>query len=217
VDHDAAATDRPDRRSVAVAGHTGDLATAVAGLTHPDGRVRATALGALARCRSLDTARLVAACDDPDPVVRRRAATLAAERDDIDLQRLLGDPDPSVVETAVWALGEQSPAAPTPPAGRIAALAAIATGHADPLCREAAVAALASLGEPAGLDAVLTALDDRPAIRRRAVVALAAFDDPRAEAALGAALHDRDRQVRETAEELLAVDRDPGDDAGGIS
>jgi HEAT repeat protein len=89
----------------------------------------------------------------------------------------------------------------------------VATSHPDPLCREAAVAAIASIGHPDAIETVLAALTDKPAVRRRAVVALAAFDDPRAEAALEAALQDRDRQVRETAEELLAVPLgDPEDD-----
>jgi HEAT repeat protein len=65
------------------------------------------------------------------------------------------------------------------------------------------VAALGSLGDPAGLAAVLAACADRPAIRRRAVVALAAFEGPEVEAALEAALADRDWQVRQAAEDLL--------------
>ena len=63
-------------------------------------------------------------------------------------------------------------------AAAVTALAATATSHADPLCREAAVAALGSLRAPAGLPAVLAALEDKPAVRRRAAVALAGFDGP---------------------------------------
>ena len=63
---------------------------------------------------------------------------------------------------------------------------------------------MGAIGDPAGLDAVLDALDDKPAIRRRAAVALAGFDDPRVETALGAvAAGDRDWQVRQAAAELL--------------
>ena len=58
-------------------------------------------------------------------------------------------------------------------------LASAGSGHADPLCREAAVAALGAIGDPAGLAAVLAALEDKPAVRRRAAVALAAFEGPR--------------------------------------
>ena len=67
----------PGRRDVAVAGHTGDVTTARRALDHPDPSVRATALGALERLGQLDDARVVAAFSDPDPGVRRRAATIA--------------------------------------------------------------------------------------------------------------------------------------------
>jgi len=79
-------------------------------------------------------------------------------------------------------------------------------GHDDPLCREAAVAALGAIGDRAGLPAVLAALDDKPAIRRRAAVALAAFEGPEVDAALKRCLDDRDWQVRQVAEDLLAVE-----------
>ena len=42
---------------------------------------------------------------------------------------------------------------------------------ADPLAREAAVAALGAIGHPDGLPAILAATSDKPAIRRRAVLA----------------------------------------------
>jgi HEAT repeat protein len=85
-------------------------------------------------------------------------------------------------------------------------LASAASGHADPLCREAAVAALGAIGDPAGLTAILGALDDKPAIRRRAAVALAAFEGPAVDAALRRCLDDRDWQVRQVAEDLLSVE-----------
>ena len=85
-------------------------------------------------------------------------------------------------------------------------LASAGSGHPDPLCREAAVAALGAIGDPAGLPAVLAALEDKPAVRRRAAVALAAFDGPDVEAALRRCLDDRDWQVRQVAEDLLAVE-----------
>ena len=47
-----------DRRAVATAGHTGDVATAAGGLAHDDPGVRATALGALQRLGVLDEATL---------------------------------------------------------------------------------------------------------------------------------------------------------------
>jgi HEAT repeat protein len=115
----------------------------------------------------------------------------------------LDDADPSVVEMVAWSLGERAEG------GAVAALARLVPadgGHPDPLCREAAVAALGAIGDPDGLPAVLVALDDKPAVRRRAAVALAAFDGPEVEAALRRCLDDRDWQVRQVAEDLLAID-----------
>ncbi|MCA1657380.1 MAG: HEAT repeat domain-containing protein, partial [Actinobacteria bacterium] len=93
----------------------------------------------------------------------------------------------------------------------VGALAAMAAGHDDPLCREAAVAALGALGDERGLPAILAATTDKPAIRRRAVIALAPFEGPEVEAALERAKADRDWQVRQAAEDLLAA----GAGAGG--
>ena len=84
-----------------------------------------------------------------------------------------------------------------------ARLAELATGHEDALCREAAVAALGALGDPAGLPAILAATTDKATVRRRAVIALAPFDGPEVDAALERARTDRDWQVRQAAEDLL--------------
>jgi HEAT repeat protein len=85
----------------------------------------------------------------------------------------------------------------------VAALARTATAHPEPLCREAAVAALGAIGSPDGLGAVLAALEDKPAIRRRAVVALAAFESAEVLTALARAADDPDWQVRQVAEDLI--------------
>ena len=77
--------------------------------------------------------------------------------------------------------------------------------HSDPLVREAAVAALGSIAHEDGRDAVLHACTDKPAIRRRAVLALGVFGGPEVDAALHRALEDRDWQVRQAAEDVLAV------------
>jgi HEAT repeat protein len=133
--------------------------------------------------------------------VRARAAELTADLPgDVDppLVPILDDGDPAVVEAAAWASGERRPPEP----GVVAALAAVTTGHDDPICREAAVAALGAIGDPVGLPAVLAATTDRPAIRRRAVLALAPFAGPDVEAALERALADRDWQVRQAAEDV---------------
>ncbi len=188
-------TDR--RRAAALAGHSGDETGARRALADDDPGTRAVALGALARLGELGDGELRAALADPSPTVRRRAAELAVPTG-VDLVPVLADPDPLVVEQAAWALGERAPAPRI-----VAALAGVAGGHDDALVREAAVAALGALGDPAGLPAVLAATTDKPAVRRRAVLALAAYDGPEVEAALRRALGDRDRQVRQAAEDLL--------------
>jgi HEAT repeat protein len=200
-----------ERRAVAIAGHTGDLATARRGLEHNDPAVRATALTALQRLGQLDDHGLVAAFADPDPLVRRRAASIAAAHPNIDLGALLVDTDPSVVEVAAWACGEHERVGD----GVLETLVSLAGGDAageDPLVRESAVAALGAIGDDRGLDAILTATADRPAVRRRAVLALAPFlapEHPRApdvRDAIDRALADRDWQVRQAAEDLIGGD-----------
>ncbi len=186
-----------------MAGHVGDRAAAVAGLSDDDASVRVTALGALDRLGALRDDVLTLYLADPEPSVRRRACELSATRPTVPMVTALDDPDPSVVEMAAWALGERREREAVP---RLAGLAPAGTGHADPLCREAAVAALGAIGDPAGLPAVLGALDDKPAVRRRAAVALAAFEGPAVEAALRRCLDDRDWQVRQVAEDLLSVE-----------
>ena len=109
----------------------------------------------------------------------------------------LADDDALVVDAACCTLGETG--GPTV----VGRLSVVAATHTDARCREAAIAALGSLGQPAGLPAVLGALDDKPAVRRRAAVALAAFSGPEVEAALRRCLEDRDWQVRQSAEILL--------------
>jgi HEAT repeat protein len=193
---------RQRRRDAALAGHTGDVGRATAACTDPAPPVRATALGALARLGALETDELRRALADGDAGVRRRACELAATRREVGLAPMLDDRDDGVVEMAAWALGEQGDATAVPV---LAAMADPASGHDDPLCREAAVAALGAIGDPRGLAAVVAALSDKPAVRRRAAAALAAFDGPAVDAALQSCLRDRDWQVRQVAEDLLAA------------
>ena len=188
------------RRAAALAGHTGDQVAALTALTDEDPGVRATALGALDRLGRLDDAVLVAALDDDSPTVRRRAAELAATRPRVPMLALLDDTDPSVVEVAAFACGEQGEAVAPEVVTRLAALA---TNHEDALVREAAVAALGAIGAPSGLSAILAATSDKATVRRRAVIALAPFDGPEVQAALERARSDRDWQVRQAAEDLL--------------
>ena len=195
------ADDVARRRAAALAGHRGDAAAARSYLGDPAPAVRATALGALARAGALTSEDLAAGLVDTAPAVRARAAELAAAVPGAEspaLAPVLDDGDPAVVEAAAWASGERQPPEP----GIVAALAAVTTGHDDPLCREAAVAALGALGDPAGLPAILAATTDRPAVRRRAVLALAPFAGPEVDAALARARDDRDWQVRQAAEDV---------------
>jgi len=186
------------RRDVALAGHLGDERTARAGVESVDPAVRATALGALERLGHLDDGDLVRAFADASPIVRRRAAEIAATHPGVDLRPLLDDDDPFVVEMAAWSCGEHE-AVEDPTLLRLIELA---TGHGEPLVREAAVAALGAIGDERGLPAILHGTTDKPAIRRRAVIALTPFDGPEVDAALERALSDRDWQVRQAAEEL---------------
>jgi len=193
------------RRAVALAGHAGDVAFVRTALGDPDGRVRATALGALARAGALSGTDVAVAAADPDPAVRRRAAEVAAASDPPGAAAvvlgLLDDGDNRVVEVASWAAGEV-----TGGVAAVARLAALAGSHDDPLVREAAVAALGSIGDERGLPAILAATRDKPAIRRRAVLALAPFEGAEVDAALARARDDRDWQVRQAAEELTRSD-----------
>ena len=185
-----------------MAGHLNDPSTAHAALTDPSPPVRAAALGALDRLGLLPPAGLGDALGDRSPLVRRRACELCATRAETGADRLpsmLDDDDASVVEAACFALGELGARAGSE---ATATLTAVVTTHDDPLCREAAVAALGAIGDPAGLAAILAATTDRPAVRRRAVLALAPFDGPEVDAALQRAAVDRDWQVRQAAEDL---------------
>ena len=186
------------RRAAALAGHTGDDATARSALASDEPAVRAVALGALERLGALDDAMVTAALVDESPVVRRRACELAASRPDVSLLGALDDADPGVVEVAAFACGERVAASEAV----LSRLVELATDHADALVRESAVAALGALGDPIGLPAILVATHDKPAVRRRAVIALAPFDGPEVDAALATAAGDRDWQVRQAAEDL---------------
>lgn len=202
IDHDAAGR----RRDAALAGHRGDVDAARTATLDDDATVRATALGALTRCGALTAGDLETAMADPSPIVRRRAATEAATAAGhpvlssiaISMVPLLADDDDSVVEVAAWACGEQVP----PDPATVPVLVSLVRDHDDALVREAAVAALGSIGDSRGLSAILAATTDKPAIRRRAVLALAPFEGEAVDEALERARGDRDWQVRQAAEDL---------------
>jgi len=171
-----------------------------------DPRVRAAALGALARAAPNNaTAPWLRGLGDHAPTVRRRAAELApALPADAGvahaLVAALDDADVTVVEAVAWSLGELGGTARA--SGAVPALVEVTRTHRDALAREAAVAALGALGDADALPAILDACRDKPAVRRRAVLALAPFEGPEVDAAIDAALTDRDWQVRQAAEDL---------------
>lgn len=191
-------------RGVAIAGHEGDAATVLAGLGHREPTIRVAAVSALVRMQieTADQMRLL--LRDPEVPVRRAAANIcqrcrvAGELVE-DLVALLDD-DETVAEVSAFALGEIGDTSRLV----IEKLETMAVSHGDALCREAAVAALGSLG--VGLQTILAALTDVATVRRRAVIALAPFDGPEVEAALAHALEDRDWQVRQAAEDLSLGD-----------
>ncbi len=186
------------RREVIEAAAAGDVAAVSAALAHPEDRVRASAVRALARLGALDATRCRQAATDTSARARRAIAEAGAIEPMVDLAALLEDDDPSVVEVAAWAAGERGDAGQP----LVVRLGTISAEHPEALCREAAVAALGAIGDEAGLGAILAAMDDRATVRRRAVLALAPFDHPDVTAALQRALADRDWQVRQAAEDL---------------
>lgn len=214
------------RRKVVLAGHTGDLDTALGGLSDSDPSIRASALGSLARLGKLLAVQVASASEDPAPAVRARACELAvpsgapgapgAWRPTAAAAWLVGglrDRDATVVEAACFAageigdgLGDGSPQAQTALGAMLEALCEVAGSHPDQLCREAAVAALGAIGDPRGLEVILTAAsNDKAAVRRRAVLALAPFDGPEVKQALERAATDRDWQVRQASEDLTSA------------
>lgn len=191
------------RRAATLSGHLDDEAGARRALSDPDASVRAAGMGALARLKKVDVPSIRLALGDREAEVRRRAIEAAAAPElgaavTDELVGLLDDADTLVAETAAATLGELTATEPV-----VSALCRMAIDHDEPLCRESAVAALGSLGDPAGLAAILKATKDRPAVRRRAVIALAPFEGAAVDEALNVALQDRDWQVRQAAEDLL--------------
>jgi HEAT repeat protein len=192
-----------NRRKAILSRHSGDYKLAISLLDDGDAKVRGAALSSLEKLGKLSRKILEKSFCDASPEVRKRAIELLVKRPEEIPLNAFDDEDSLVVETACWAAGEKE----NQTHELINQLCFIADSHTDQLCREAAVAALGSIGSPLGLETVLEALKDKPAIRRRAVIALAAFDDPKVDEALKKSLNDRDWQVRQIAEDLLDVSR----------
>ncbi|MEY3805464.1 MAG: hypothetical protein RIR69_276 [Actinomycetota bacterium] len=188
-----------DRFNVIEAGFTGDEKTARDGLGHHEPEVRASAIRALFRMKCLHSGDIEKFLDDENAEVRRTAVECAVEHHDVSLTRLLNDTDVFVAEMAAWCLGEQPV---TDDALR--ALIEATLHHREAVVREASAAALGSLGDARGMNAILHACTDKPAVRRRAILALAPFEGPEVDQALQTALSDRDWQVRQNAEILIS-------------
>ena len=188
-----------DRFLVIEAGFTGDEPTARRFLTDRDPSLRASAIRALHRMKKISDVELQQTLSDNDAEVRRTAVECAVHHVDVAVHHLVHDDDVFVAEMAAWCLGER----PVTDAA-IDTLTSAAMHHDEAVVREAAAAALGSLGDKRGLNAILHACDDKPTVRRRAILALAPFEGPDVEAALEKALHDRDWQVRQNAEILIS-------------
>ena len=188
-----------ERFDVIQAGFTGDATLARAGLTHSEGLIRVSALRALHRMNQLTSDDLTTCISDTNADVRRTVVELSAQFSDVEIHHLINDADLFVAEMAAWALGERTAITDV----EIEMLIHHTTEHAEPVVREACAAALGSLGDERGLQAILSACADKPAVRRRAILALAAFEGNEVDAALTAALEDKDWQVRQNAEYLI--------------
>ena len=165
-------------------------------------RRRIVALRGALRQSLASTEVWLEALGDQDHEVRREALNLIAhastdfEQVAARIVELLVDPDPLVVDGALFALGEHAYA------GALEQVVELAGHHDDPRCRETAVAVLGVLGDDRARAAIIAALEDKPPVRRRAIVALANFEGPDIDEALERASEDRDWQVRAAVDQL---------------
>ena len=201
------------RRRAVLAGHDGDREGAGRLAADPDPTVRAAALGALWRLGALDDDILLRALGDPDPGVRRRACAVAGGgADDVSpspavvdgLVQAADDTDPSVVETAAWALGEVGPRCGTAAVARLCRVAGrppfsgvSRIGRRRPRAPSGRRIPWRRAGRPRRHAQHPAAGGHRPGRLRRS-------DAPMT--VCGAVWDDRDWQVRQAAEELLADD-----------
>ena len=174
----------------------------------PDVGVRRGVISALVRLGELNLHELVSALDDSGTA--RRAIELSAHNFvgtmsvDARLAAFASGDDDDLAELAVWALGErwQEQGERSECAEVLDVVEHATRHHRDALVREAAVAALGSIGAQRSIPVIIAAGSDKATVRRRAVIALAPFDGPDVDAALRGALNDRDWQVRQAAEDL---------------
>ena len=189
---------------VLLASHEGNVELLCTAFTHTSDHIRSLALHGLLKNDALTDEHIRHAEVDPARLVRHRLAQLGALEPRINLTVLLRDVDFAVAETAAWSLGERVDVTP----GEFDLLVEGGADHDHAIVRESCIAALGAIGDPRAVPVILQGCNDKPAVRRRAILALAPFDGPEVTAALEKALLDRDWQVRQAAEDLLAIEKE---------
>jgi HEAT repeat protein len=180
------------------------------GLEHQDPTVREWSVDALARIgEPQDTARVVAALDDPFRRVQEGAARRLVELDaavaaEAFIERLASD-DPLAMTSAAQGHADHGD-----PAGAEPLIERFRDGRLDAAVRRILAQALAALGDPRAV-APLAAVAGDPAadlaLRRDAVEALAAFETEEATEALRGLLGADDTYVQEVARRAIAARR----------
>lgn len=189
---------------VLLASHEGNTELLCTAFAHDNHHIRSLALHALLKNNMLIDEQIRSAEVDPSRLVRHRLAQLGAVEPRVNLSILLHDVDFAVAETAAWSLGERVDVTPE----EFALLLEGGAHHDHAIVRESCIAALGAIGDPRAVPVILEGCNDKPAVRRRAILALAPFDGPEVTAALEKALLDRDWQVRQAAEDLLAIEKE---------
>ena len=189
---------------VLLASHKGNAELLCTAFAHDNHHIRSLALHGLLKNNVLTDEQVRSAEVDPSRLVRHRLAQLGAVEPRINLSILLHDVDFAVAETAAWSLGDRVDVTPD----EFALLLEGGAHHDHAIVRESCIAALGAIGNPRAVPVILEGCNDKPAVRRRAILALAPFDGPEVTAALEKALLDRDWQVRQAAEDLLAIEKE---------
>ena len=189
---------------VLLASHKGNAELLCTAFAHDNHHIRSLALHGLLKNNVLTDEQVRSAEVDPSRLVRHRLAQLGAVEPRINLSILLHDVYFAVAETAAWSLGERVDVTPD----EFALLLEGGAHHDHAIVRESCIAALGAIGNPRAVPVIMEGSNDKPAVRRRAILALAPFDGPEVTAALEKALLDRDWQVRQAAEDLLAIEKE---------
>lgn len=190
-----------DMVKAVVAGYQCDEKLARGLIDSSNGRIRAAAYSALVRMDRISKIDIIRALADPAIEVRLFGANEAIRHPGVNLVEYLeAEKDLIVLEAIVFALGERG----DPSCAEI--ISKIAIEHPDPLCREAAIAALANFSLEESLSLFLQAMSDKAPIRRRVAIALAGYDSERATQGLRTLSKDRDWQTATIARELLAIE-----------